>query len=430
MTAATYPRWLPSFIAGRGFSAIGSQVTFLCLPAAVVAVPGTTAATVAVLEGMTVVGFLGATIPAGVLADRLSPRALLLICDVGRAMALVAAGIALAQAANGSGSGLVLAAAAIAVASILTTQNDASTQRLVVQAADDDARSVINSWLQGLYSGAALVGPALAGVFIAAGGAAHGLVLDAATFVLAGLALLTCWRSLRLAPPSSVTSTSASTAVAAAASRGRRDALAGFRIIRRHRDLAAGTLSIGLANLFAGVYGASWVVFALRVQDLGGAGVALVGIATAVGGLIGASFANHALRRWGAVALLTWAPFGYIALTLVAAAPPHNLIAPMIGVSLYAIAVALTSIAYVTLRQNAAPAATAGRLAAASRALTSGVYPASAAIAVGLLAAFPVRTVMWIAILGEIASVLVMIVAYWTRPPIERHGLPAHVRNY
>jgi MFS family permease len=403
--------WVPPFIAGRGLSAIGSQVTFLCLPAAVVLVPGATAATVAVLEGMTVVGFVLVALPAGVLADRLPPRALLLVCDVGRAVALVTAALALTTAAHRPVAGLVLAAVAIALASVLTTQNDASTQRLIVGSADRKSRAVLNSWMQGLSSAAALAGPAVAGVLIAAGGPAHGLMVDGGSFLIAAITLLWCWRLLRLPAPKVAESPTVGQAVSLAAARQRRDALAGFRVILSHRDLAAATFSITLANLFSGIYGASWVVFALRVQHLGGGGLAALGIATALGGSAGAAAAGRTLRRWGPAAVLTWAPFGYVALALVAVAPPGGLFEPLIGVTIYAAAVALASISYVTLRQDAAPAEVAGRVAAASRALTSGVYPASAAIAVGLLTVLPVHTVIWIAVLGESASILVMLLA-------------------
>ena len=192
MTGERRAGWVTPFIAGRGVSAIGSQVTFLCLPAAVVLVPGATAATVAVLEGMTVVGFVLVALPAGVLADRLPPRALLLVCDLGRAAALVLAAVALTIAAHRPLAGLVVAAAAIAVSSILTTQNDASAQRLIVGAADRKSRTVLNSWMQGLASAAALAGPALAGVLIAAGGPARGLMIDGESYLIAALTLEWC----------------------------------------------------------------------------------------------------------------------------------------------------------------------------------------------------------------------------------------------
>lgn len=352
MTHRSARKGLGFLVFGRGVSSVGTQVTFLCLPAAVVAVPGSSNALVAAFEGMTVLGFVLFAIPAGVIADRMRPHSVLMTCDLGRALCMLAAGGGFLHASHSPALlPLAVAASAIAVASILGTQNDASLQRLIVDYGKDsqEKRAWLNSWLHGLGSLAQLLGPALAGLLVATAGAAFGLFLHAGTFVAGALAL----------------------------------------------------------------------VFVLRELELGGQGLALLGVTMAAGALAGAALTGKAVRLRGPIAVLTLAPSGYGLLMMVAAAPAGNLWLPAIAVFGYAFVSAMASIAYVTFRQEAAPQSAAGRVAAASRAITGGVFSLSAVGAVLLLTLMPVRTVIWISVLGETASVFILLVA----------GGLAHVRR-
>ncbi len=141
-------------------------------------------------------------------------------------------------------------------------------------------------------------------------------------------------------------------------------------------------------------------------------------VTMAAGALAGAALTGKAVRLRGPIAVLTLAPFGYGMLMMVAAAPAGNLWPPAIAVFGYAFVSAMASIAYVTFRQEAAPQSATGRVAAASRAITGGVFSLSAVGAV-LLTLMPVRTVIWISVLGETASVFILLVA----------GGLAHVRR-
>lgn len=421
MTHRSARKGLGFLVFGRGVSSVGTQVTFLCPPAAVVAVPGSSNALVAAFEGMTVLGFVLFAIPAGVIADRMRPHSVLMTCDLGRALCMLAAGGGFLHASHSPALlPLAVAASAIAVASILGTQNDASLQRLIVDYGKDsqEKRAWLNSWLHGLGSLAQLLGPALAGLLVATSGAAFGLFLHAGTFVAGALALVFGRRWLRAvsAPPlEKPTGAQVDKAVRS----GGRYALEGFRILRSQRMPAASTASVAMANLFSGVYGAAYVVFVLRELELGGQGLALLGVTMAAGALAGAALTGKAVRLRGPIAVLTLAPSGYGLLMMVAAAPAGNLWLPAIAVFGYAFVSAMASIAYVTFRQEAAPQSAAGRVAAASRAITGGVFSLSAVGAVLLLTLMPVRTVICISVLGETASVFILLVA----------GGLAHVRR-
>jgi|SRR5699024_4525657 len=179
----------------------------------------------------------------------------------------------------------------------------------------------------------------------------------------------------------------------------------------RTQRAVASTASIAMANLFSGVYGATYVVFVLRELKLGGEGLAVLGVSMAGGALLGASLTSRVVRLRGPIAVLTLAPFGYGLLMIVAAAPVGNLWLPAGAVFGYAIVSAMSAIAYVTFRQEAADQSAAGRVAAASRAITGGVFSLSAMGAVLLLTLLPARGVVWIAVLGETASVAILVLA-------------------
>src|SRR5699024_9137265 len=153
------------------------------------------------------------------------------------------------------------------------------------------------------------------------------------------------------------------------------------------------------------------VVFVLRELKLGGEGLAVLGVSMAGGALLGASLTSRVVRLRGPIAVLTLAPFGYGLLMIVAAAPVGSLWLPAGAMFGYAIVSAMSAIAYVTFRQEAADQSAAGRVAAASRAITGGVFSLSAMGAVLLLTLLPARGVVWIAVLGETASVAILVLA-------------------
>ena len=78
------------FWAGEAISLLGSQVTALALPLTAVLVLHAGPAEMAILGVLSFLPFLVVTLPAGVWVDRRRRRPLLLIANVGRAIALLA----------------------------------------------------------------------------------------------------------------------------------------------------------------------------------------------------------------------------------------------------------------------------------------------------------------------------------------------------
>ena len=82
--------------AAQAVSQLGTQVTLLALPLAAILVLDATATEVALLGAVEVLPFLLLTLPAGVWVDRLPRRPILVVADLGRAVALASIPLAYA----------------------------------------------------------------------------------------------------------------------------------------------------------------------------------------------------------------------------------------------------------------------------------------------------------------------------------------------
>jgi MFS family permease len=169
-------------------SLTGSQMTLLALPWFVLTTTGSPArmAIVFAVESasMAVFGFLG-----GNVAARLGPRRTMLVADACRAP-LVAL-IPLLHALDALSFPLIVAIAA--ATSAFVTHSFAAKTSLVPELVGEDERVLAeaNALLQGAQRITIFLGPALAGVLIAAIGATNVLLLDALSFAVGFLIVLT-----------------------------------------------------------------------------------------------------------------------------------------------------------------------------------------------------------------------------------------------
>ena len=175
-------RALLALLARDTVSSTGSQMTMLALPWFVLTTSGSATRMALVLAvqsaSMAVFGFL-----AGNVAARLGPRRTMLVADAARAP-LVAL-IPLLHAADALTFPLILVIAA-AISAFVTPSFAAKTSLLPELVGEDEhALSEANALLQGAQRITLFLGPALAGVLIAAIGATNVLILDAVSFVVA-----------------------------------------------------------------------------------------------------------------------------------------------------------------------------------------------------------------------------------------------------
>jgi MFS family permease len=161
-------------------SSLGTQMTFLALPWFVLETTGSpTRMGVVLAVELLPVALLG--IPSGTVVSRLGARNTMLVGDLCRAPLLLS--IPVLHSAGLLSFGVLLAL--VALLGVFIAPYFASQRLVLPELLGDDERAVsqANAVLEGAQRTTSLLGPALAGVLIAAIGAPNVLYLDAASFV-------------------------------------------------------------------------------------------------------------------------------------------------------------------------------------------------------------------------------------------------------
>jgi len=188
--AATAPRAsilrsrpIAALLAAEVLSTTGSQMTWLALPWFVLVTSGSKQ--MAFVVAAEAAGYALFGIPSGSLLERLGPQRTMRLCDAVRAPLML-----LVPVLHWSGDLTLPILVVLAFALGTASTPYASAQRVVVaEILDEDEMSVerANALLQGATRITMLLGPALAGILIAAVGAPIVLVVDAASYIVAFL---------------------------------------------------------------------------------------------------------------------------------------------------------------------------------------------------------------------------------------------------
>lgn len=184
-------REVPQFrllFAGLSFSAIGDRITFVALPFAVIETGGG-AAEVGLVAGATTLPFFLFSLAAGVLADRLDRRTLMLVSDAVRLVCQLTAGLLLVGG-DAEWWHLALIGLAYGTADAFFQPAFYGLMPEIVPRAQLQAANALNGLVQSL---GLVLGPALAGLLVVGLGAGGALLVDAGTFV----ASIACLLALR-----------------------------------------------------------------------------------------------------------------------------------------------------------------------------------------------------------------------------------------
>ena len=282
-----------ALVAAEVISVLGTRMTYLALPWFVLVTTGSPGKMTLVLAAeIAPMAILG--IPSGALVQRIGSRNTMLIADFARAPIL--ASIPLLHAAGALSFGLLLGL--VAVLGCFMPPYFASQRTILPELVGEDERrmSQANSLIEGGTAFAALIGPALAGVLIPIIGAPNVLYVDAATYFISFLLILT------LVPRRKP--------LGAAVQHG---VLAGLHFLRSDRFLAAlAATAIGFGFLGAGM-SAGLPVYAFDEFDGSSQIAGLFYAALGAGALVGSLLAVFAVRK---VAPLRLAGFAALAFSV------------------------------------------------------------------------------------------------------------------
>ncbi|HTC85973.1 MAG TPA: MFS transporter, partial [Candidatus Acidoferrum sp.] len=274
---------------GQTISSVGTQVSMVALP--LIAVLGLQVGPLelGILAALETVPFLLLSLPAGVVIDRVDHRKMMIACDLGRAIALLAASAAIPLGLLSIG---LLYAVALAVGSMTVFFSVACASYLTAILPPE--RLVAgNQWLEISDSGARVAGPSVGGAILAAAGAGAALSLDGLSYGVSAIAIASSRRPTLTRRP---------TTMEPAITRGPgflREMTDGLRVVwsdRILRDLAGST---AVFNLGTGIVLAVVVLFATREVGVGAAEFGLIYGIGNIGFIVGAISVGFLSRRLG-----------------------------------------------------------------------------------------------------------------------------------
>ena len=372
-------------------SQLGSQVSFLALPLVAILALEESAFKVAALTSVQFFPFLLFTLPAGVWVDRLRRRPILVLGDLGRALALASVPVA-----HWAGTLTIWHLYVVAfVVGVCTVFFDVAYQSYLPALVGRDQVVEGNAKLEISRAGANIGGPGLAGGLVAALTAPVAVLVDAASFLASAL-LLGGIRKQEEAPPRA----------------GRRslrhELLEGLGYVFRHPYQRTMVAMTALSNFFGQVVFSILLVYAVRELGLS---AATIGIVLAIGNL-GTLAAALTARRIGEklgvgrTILLASCLFGPG--TLLIAVAPQDQAIPFILASMLVIGFGgiLYNVTAISLIQAITPDRILGRANASRRFVVWGVVPLGGLAGGALASTVGLRETMVVGAVGGLLAVV------------------------
>jgi MFS family permease len=386
---------------GETVSAIGNAMATVGVPLLAVTVLHASTFAVAALTAAAYLPWLVIGLPAGAWVDRLSPRPVMITCDV---ISVVLYASLPAAAWLG-----VLATWQVAMAALLagtanvffTTAYQVYLPHLVTGAQLIEG----NAKLQGSMAAAGIGGRAAAGLAAQAVGAATALLFNAASFVVS----IACLLRIRTRPADRP---------ARPATTVRGEISEGIRFIARDPYLRPMTIYATVSNLAGSGATAVIVVFLVRVAGFGPAAVGLLIATGAVGAVVGATTARRMALRLGTARALIAAALGsgLSDLLIPASGAGAGAVLFVIGLAGSGAGSATGNIIAASFRQTYCPPAMLGRAVTSMRFLSFGGIPLGALVAGALATALSVRSALWIVLgIGALSGTLLLTPAIRSR---------------
>ena len=351
-------------------SAVGTWMQIVALSLLVLKLSHGSAIALGELSLTQALAFLLSAPIAGSIADRFDKRRLLIVTQSLMMMLALILGFA---TYSGAIRFWIVLTIAFAGATILSVDQPARFVLLPSLVPPEDLMNAL-SLQAAVFNGAAMVGPAVAGLMINWIGLAGDFFLNAASFVAVLIALV------RLRP-----------AAGGSSSEIRRGSLLismaeALRAVRRDAALPAILIAYGLL-LFCGPSPALLLpIFATQVLHLDPTGLGFLfsalGAGTIVGALIAASIGDRARKAY-----LLWTGYLTWAIALAGFALSHVAATAMVALAVAGIAQSLLSATTITLMQSRVPPPMRGRVMSLNTMLLMGIrplgdFPAGAAIAI------------------------------------------------
>jgi MFS family permease len=379
---------------GETISLFGTQVTVLALPLTAVLTLGASPSEVGLLNAARFAPFLLVILVAGVWVDRRRRRPILVRTNLGRALLI---GLVPAAAFFDLLRMELLYAVGFLVG-VLTVFFDLAYQSYLPTLVGRSQLTAGNSRLEASRSAAEVGGPGVGGLLVQAASAPYALVVDAVSFLASGV-LLASIRADEPAPRPTQAPERTWTSIRN-----------GFEFTFANRYLRPIAGEAATFNLFEQAIMTVFVLYAVRRLDLSAGLLGLVISAGAAGGLLGAVLAPYAARRYGLGPTIVGAMV--VACTVPLALPAiegtRATVVVLCGLTFFVwgLALAVSNVHVVSLRQAATPDHLLGRMNASYRFFTYGAIPLGALLGGFLGEAIGLRATLVVTALGLLLALL------------------------
>jgi predicted MFS family arabinose efflux permease len=390
---------------GQTVSQIGSQVTILALPLVAIVVLRATTLQVGLLSTATTCAYLLVALPAGVVADRVSKRRVMLTCDLASLVVIGSVPAARAAGVLTLGQLYAVALAAGALSAFFLVAYTSYLPSLLERGRLVDG----NGKLATTQSIAQVAGPGLGALLVGLAGAAGAMAGDAISFAVAAGCLLLI-RSRERARAGSTGAGGAGGAgiegPGAGLERFGGQLREGLSYVLREPILRKSAAWSGTANFFVIMVETLGPLFLIRTLHVRPAYVGLLLALGACGGVAGGLASRPLTRRVGSARLcwLSMTVFSLPGLLIPAAGPGGRVLLFAAGWMAWAFSSTLCGIALSSYAQAACPAELRGRVSAVQRWITWGTLPLGGLAAGALGGAIGVHATLWIAVAGGCAS--------------------------
>lgn len=374
--------------AGQTVSLLGSEVSALAIPlvAALTLDASATQMGLLVAAGSTPALLVG--LFAGVWVDRARRRPILVGADIGRAAILGT--VPVGALTTGLSVGYLCVVAFLV--GLLTTFFDVAHASLLPSLVRRERLVEGNSKLEVSRSGALIVGPGLAGLLVQVASAPVAILADAVSFLVSALFIG------RIQTPERAPTRDEQRRGLWA------EAREGLGVVLGDPILSAMATSLSLFNLFAGLFGAVYVLFVTRELGVSPAGLGVVFALGSASFPVGAAGANWAARRFGVGPSIVWGAGISDAAFLLAplAAGPLAVAVPLLVASRLVATLAgpVTAINQLSLRQAVTDDRLQGRVNGTMRVVALGTAPLGALLGGVLGDAIGLRPALLVGALG------------------------------
>ncbi|HEU0304650.1 MAG TPA: MFS transporter [Gaiellaceae bacterium] len=384
----------PDFLklwSAQTISQFGTQISALAIPLAAILVLNASAFEVALLGTVEFLPFLLFALPAGVWVDRLRRRPILVVTDLGRAVAL--ASIPLVYAFDAL-TMLQLYVVGFVVGT-MTVFFDVAYQSYLPSLVSREQLVDGNSKLEVSRSAAQLGGPGIAGVLVSALTAPVAILADAISFVASAAFVF----RIRLQEPEPEAAEQPSM---------RRELMEGLRYLLGHRFWRPIAATVALSNFFGSLGFSIFLVYAVRELGMSPEAIGIVFAVGNIGWLLGALAATRIQNALGigktiVASTLLFAP----AMMLVPLAPasfPYPLL--IAGLAALGFAAVVFNVTGISFMQAVVPDRMLGRLNATRRFIVWGVIPLGTFIGGVLASRIGLSETLWIGAIGSALACL------------------------